>query len=162
MSRKRKRAEPGSSSAIRSCKRRKPWTGSRDHGCQLQGTEIRHPSLSPYYSRLLSLRAYLLAKLPSSSKARRRRLATVGRRNNAPNEEPSSTEEAATEAQLAHLLDSTVIGLCDRSAGDVNRRREDFLYFSQHQSTDASRSGIETDLYPQSDVSGSLGLKLRE
>lgn len=153
MSRKRKRPD---AAAVGSAKRpRQQSRDAREPATAQDGSNVQHPTLSACYPRLLSLRAYLLYKLPGSSKARRRRLATLDRRKGAGNEvSQDGVASSEAELELAQLLDSTLVGLCERSAGQIEPRPEDLLHFSpQHQSTGATRSGLDVDLYSQSEVS---------
>ena len=157
MGRKRKRAQPGPSRSLKRPKhdatrkpddeRMRPW----------DSTSVQHPTLSPYYATLLTLRAYLLLKLPKASKARRRRISTFGLPRTGQDgalKAPQTLSDA--DVALAGLLDSTLVGLCEQSADQVERRREELVAFSQDQLTDANRSGLESDGCAQSEVSRSM------
>ncbi|KAJ9228282.1 hypothetical protein DTO271D3_5664 [Paecilomyces variotii] len=66
--------------------------------------QATHPVISRYYRRVLTLRQYLLEQLPSSSKSRRRRIASLGRQG-------ADTPRDHDNEALSTLLDSTLVGV---------------------------------------------------
>ncbi|KGY14464.1 hypothetical protein PABG_12677 [Paracoccidioides brasiliensis Pb03] len=106
---------------------------------------IYHPVLSLYYSRIMTLRDYLHAQLPASSKSRRRKIASIGLNNQRgtrhtlfsltlPPRSPSSgilrTHE---ETQIiADVLDSTLVGILKESDRAINdARQKEFAAYTQ-------------------------------
>lgn len=75
--------------------------------------------LANYYESVLSLRQFLLSRLPSTSKSRRRRLVAYGRSN----EQTSAA---------AHFFDSTIVGVDAKVGPSVEEARDrDFSSFTQ-------------------------------
>lgn len=78
-----------------------------------------HPNsvLLRYYPRVLTLRTFLLSRLPSSSRVRRRRLRDY---------------QAAGKNGPVSILDSTLVGILrDPNPAVEEARRKEFLAFSQ-------------------------------
>lgn len=119
MARKRKRPARDASFDERPCKRRAAAV-----------TDAHHPVLSLYYPKLLSLRQYLLGKMSSHSKARRRRIAALSTRPSACGRDDSVAD---VEPELAKLLDSTLVGVCGALAGQAGHIQADVATISQHQ-----------------------------
>jgi hypothetical protein len=103
---------------------------------------IDHSTLSLYYPQVMSLRSYVLKKIPTSSKTRRRRIHSLplfsSTKVDVDHQPPDSSQDSDT--QLAYLLDTTLIGCSDHDENDPNRRREDFVAFSQNQGSTVSSS----------------------
>ncbi|OXV06383.1 hypothetical protein Egran_05849 [Elaphomyces granulatus] len=109
-----------------------------------------HPVLSRYYSRVVTLRQYILDRLQSCSRSKRKRIALFGKK---PNMEASAStarivldSTVGREPQLngknvqsiAGLLDSTLVGVVhDASQGIQERRQREFATFA-HQSQNRS------------------------
>lgn len=76
---------------------------------------VKHALLSQYYPIILTLRQYVLASLPTSSKIRRRKVSAVGKADQAAAEDtrpgPQEPEEDLdnASASLARLLDTTLV-----------------------------------------------------
>ncbi|KAJ5147503.1 hypothetical protein N7526_000855 [Penicillium atrosanguineum] len=103
--------------------------------------QTTHPVISLYYRELLTLRQYLLTHLPVSSKLRRRRIASLA----------SSTAEPTSS--LAHLLDSTLVGVLKQSTPKVDSERQrDYRAFTQSQSRSILVSTDTGPTSPQSEV----------
>ena len=83
--------------------------------------EQTHPVISIYYRRVVTLRQYLLQRIPKSSKSRRRRIASV--RSHDSNGAGRSGDQ---DEELSQLLDTTLVGILkEPTAGcDQKRRRE--------------------------------------
>ncbi|KAI1828107.1 hypothetical protein F4861DRAFT_243412 [Xylaria intraflava] len=69
-------------------------------------SRVWHPVLSQYYAHVQSLREYIIAKLPSSSKIRRRKVSAVGIVSRF-----SGMPLSDLEQRLGTLLDTTFVGL---------------------------------------------------
>lgn len=85
-------------------------------------TLVGHPTLCLYYHRVMTLRHFLLASLPPTSRIRRRKIASIGRN------EPILEEERC----LASLLDYTLVcAVSDESSIPKKPLEKDFVSFSQ-------------------------------
>ncbi|PCH03091.1 Reverse transcriptase [Penicillium occitanis (nom. inval.)] len=111
---------------------------------------IEHPVLSRYYRRVVTLRQYLLEELPSSSKARRRRIISAGKRDENNKTSPNvsaiavSTQGSAYGGiDFARFLDSTLVGLLHcPSPAELEARQREYAIFSQ--SEERSLHGTDT------------------
>lgn len=115
------------------------------HGDQIQHP---HPVISLYYQQVLTLRQYLLQKLPLTSKSRRRRILSL----KSPIAREKDHRQYEEPAQiLANLLDTTLIGVPKEisPAGDQTRQL-DFAAFTQSQ--DRSECTDTDPSCPQSEV----------
>ncbi|KAL2860670.1 telomerase reverse transcriptase [Aspergillus lucknowensis] len=112
--------------------------------------EISHPVISQYYRQVVTLREYLLQRIPHSSKSRRRRIAGV-RSDNAGNASPS-TAPSANETDLAHLLDTTLVGVwAELSPPRSQARRRDFIAYTQTRAE--TQTGTDTGpASPQAEI----------
>ena len=113
-------------------------------------TPVEHELLSRYYPILVTLRQYALSKLPVSSRLRRKKLATVGLSVSSRNSEISNTERG-----LAHLLDTTLVGLKDDPESVKDDHWEQWVTFSQRgDESYVSLSGGSADAaFSQAEVS---------
>ncbi|MCJ1364272.1 hypothetical protein MMC16_003381 [Acarospora aff. strigata] len=137
---------------------------------------IKHPVLSLYYPRVVTLRQYLLHQLPASSKARRRRLVAVG---SCPEETrsgstPCGSAEGLRETRangadqpllcvedrdraLACLLDLSLV--CGPEMVHWNQdqsRVNDLATFSQQQLRSTGGSSFRGNSCSQSEVRGGV------
>ena len=79
--------------------------------------EVKHAVLSPYYLRILTLRDFLLSRLPVSSRGRRRKIRDL---------------PGISPAGEAAFLDSILVGvLHDPKPTVEDARRREFLNFTQ-------------------------------
>ena len=148
MTRKRKRAqataiEPALGSKRLKCTHvREPSNGAP--------ALVQHPTLRLYYNNVSTLRHYLLSRLlPSTSKARVRRLVLAGTIRAHNDVEP----ESDSKRPLAAVLDQT-LG-CSRDEHPQQHfeiAKKDFEAFSQ-QATLTPGSSFEEGTTPQSEVS---------
>ncbi|KIH87619.1 telomerase reverse transcriptase [Sporothrix brasiliensis 5110] len=69
---------------------------------------VKEDLLARYFARVDTLRAYLLTRLPATSRLRRKKLSAVGKQENA-------TE---VEKLLSHVLDSTLVACASGTNGD--------------------------------------------
>lgn len=127
----------------------------------------QHHLLALYYPNVRTLRDYILEQLPARSKARRRKIATLGQKQpragkrgsfgvepHQPTQERWVLSEDA-EKRLLRLLDKTLVGygqpLLSETESEAARAR-DRLHFSQHVSSTAACTAGESSI-SQSDVS---------
>jgi telomerase reverse transcriptase len=103
---------------------------------------IKHALLAQYYPQVLSLREYLLSKLPTASKVRRKKILFAGRRS----------DSKQSDKNLARFLDETLIGVCDGHGISHQDRWRQWTAFSQKadESAFANLSGV--GVYSQSEV----------
>ncbi|KAL3494554.1 hypothetical protein BJX62DRAFT_33991 [Aspergillus germanicus] len=99
--------------------------------------KIFHPVISQYYRQVVTLRQYILQRIPISSKGRRRRIAAI---------QSDSTHSGTNEERIAHLLDTTLVGVwTEIPLAQSEERRRDFIAYTQTQ-----RTQIGTDTGPAS------------
>jgi telomerase reverse transcriptase len=109
-------------------------------------TPVKKDLLLPHYPLVRTLRQHMLASLPYTSKVRRKRIAALG----------SSIEASELEAQLAHVLDTALVGcsqLAPRSESEENTWQQ-WLSFSQKgdESYVTISNGIALSIDQQSEV----------
>ncbi|KAL5336058.1 hypothetical protein BJX70DRAFT_303489 [Aspergillus crustosus] len=111
--------------------------------------EISHPVISLYYRQVVTLRQYILQRIPRSSKSRRRRIAAVRADKT---QEDSSFKPSPSVRALANLLDTTLVGIWkELSPIHSKERRQDFVVFTQAQLT--TQNGTDTGpTSPQSEI----------
>ncbi|KAI0898209.1 hypothetical protein F4806DRAFT_350439 [Annulohypoxylon nitens] len=68
--------------------------------------QAQHAVLNQFYPQVLTLRDYVLSKLPATSRLRRKKVAAVGT-----TKKPSDSTPSDVERSLGTLLDSTLIGI---------------------------------------------------
>ncbi|KAJ0418074.1 hypothetical protein BJY00DRAFT_288566 [Aspergillus carlsbadensis] len=99
--------------------------------------EICHPVISQYYRQVVTLRQYILQRIPQSSKGRRRRIAAI---------QSDGTHSGTNEESLAHLLGTTLVGVwTELPLAQSEERRRDLIAYTQTQ-----RTQIGTDTGPAS------------
>ncbi|KAL8924370.1 MAG: hypothetical protein Q9172_002717 [Xanthocarpia lactea] len=127
-----------------------------------------HPTLSLYYPQILTLRGYILSKLPASSKSRRRKFVSIKdhacTRSNLVNTIKANHEGCTQsshdgdfdeEADLAKLLDRTLVCVRPHEPRLAWQTREkEFQVFSQR-NDDADESSLLEGNTPQSETSQS-------
>lgn len=86
------------------------------------GKAISHPILAQYYPVVLTLREYVLSRLPSTSRLRRKKISRIGRG-------PGPLSE--TEARVSHLLDTTLVGAPEISKDQLDERWKQRVTYSQ-------------------------------
>ena len=152
MARKRKRPSQVAWAEPQSHKRAK--TNRPSSTCKqgvLAKLSPRHSVLKSYYPRVLSLREFLLEKLPPTSKFRRRQLNGIG--------------SGSRKCGNGHInyMDTTLVGVLRESdAFTEETRRRDFLAFTQsQQKPDHSGDGV-TQPHQLADVRGLSNGKRRE
>jgi len=109
---------------------------------------VKHAVLSKYYSQVVSLREYILTKLPASSKIRRKKILSVGRKT------PSQSGDAESDRKLSEFLDQTLVGVLKNIDVPQDERWRQWTAFSQRAddsvSTLANLSG--TGVFSQTEV----------
>lgn len=132
---------------------------------------VQHDLLSLYYPRLLTLRGYLLSRLPQISKTRRRTIHALGRQDAKgihTNWRYTHTDSRHVQ-QLAYVLDTTLVAAGEVTPRDSEERVRDYASFSQqnHESTimslDSARSS-QAEVCPfltHSLKDGLLGIVMR-
>ncbi|CAK7219207.1 Telomerase reverse transcriptase [Sporothrix curviconia] len=104
---------------------------------RIRAPAVKQDLLARYFPRVETLRAYLLTRLPSSSRLRRKKLASVGKK----------PEASAVELLLSHVLDTTLVACASSSSGqhadqpatELGRERESLRQtFSQTKRADES------------------------
>ncbi|KAH8199578.1 hypothetical protein TruAng_006275 [Truncatella angustata] len=109
---------------------------------------IKHAVLSQYYIKVLTLRDYVLLKLPATSRIRRKKLASVGLEN-------STTAVVPTiEKTVGALLDNTLVGLTEQSNHASENRWEQWTSFTQRgdESYITLSDGLAGAAFSQSEV----------
>ncbi len=97
----------------------------------------------------MTLREYLLSKLPSSSKVRRKKITSVGHGKGS---HPS--DQTLEDTSLAQYLDSTLVGVLEENIRSEDERLKQLYSFSQLADTSEStvRSGVGDGGWSQSEV----------
>ncbi|KAL8798147.1 MAG: hypothetical protein Q9182_006915 [Xanthomendoza sp. 2 TL-2023] len=124
--------------------------------------DLSHPTLSLYYPQVLTLRGYLLSKLPATSKTRKRKIAHTGHSdgtkkdpvkvNHGPYTQSSQRSGLDAVADLAKLLDGTLV--CARPHEPSlawQTREKEFQTFSQRHDSEDESSLLEGGT-PQSKI----------
>lgn len=106
---------------------------------------VQQGLLARYFPRVATLRAYLLTRLPASSRLRRKKLASVGQ----------AADASAVEQLLSHVLDTTLVACADTAGADHDRAQL-HATFSQSRRADESYvtvSGAAEGVFsPQAEV----------
>ncbi|KAJ5082191.1 hypothetical protein N7532_011234 [Penicillium argentinense] len=112
-----------------------------------------HPVISLYYRELLSLRQYLLCRLPGSSKLRRRRIASLRPDPSVSTATGDSGSVCPASQDLADLLDSTLVGVLRQHSPKIAcERQQDYRAFTQSQSRSILVSTDTGPAAPQSEL----------
>ena len=144
MSRKRKRAKLAESDKSRPSKRLKNESSNPS-----ANVLVDHPTLSRFYTRIVTLRTYLISKLPTSSRSRRRRITFAGRRlehQALSIESPANTgyqlqnsglcdkrQHCAADYHVSQLLDNVLVCVIqDPPKEEIESRQADIAVFSQN------------------------------
>lgn len=133
MAGKRKRKRPGQVEGDQ--KRQKVSSNS--------GLVVKDSLLAKFYPQVLSLREYLLSKLPKTSKVRRKKIISVGKK----------IDGKKTEQELAKFLDQTLVGVSKFKDLSQDERWKQWTTFSQRPDDSvsfANLSGVGT--YSQTEV----------
>jgi telomerase reverse transcriptase len=98
----------------------------RGDGVSNTSSAISHPLLSQLYPHVCTLRGYVLSKLPSASRLRRKKIASVGLASESPGKVVTDTEQA-----VARLLDTTVVAQFAHTEAPQDDRWKRWDTFSQ-------------------------------
>ena len=104
---------------------------------------IKQAVLAQYYPHVLPLREYLLSKLPSTSKVRRKKIKSIG------------LNHVGDDHAFAEFLDGTLIGVSKYQDVSQDERMKQWISFSQRATLSTStviHTG-NTEIYSQSEVS---------
>ena len=114
-----------------------------------------HPVLCRLYPHVLSLRHYLLSRIPASEKNRRRRIAQFGR----PTTGHHVPDEQHLDDRVLRLLDEAVVGTVaaphssTQDHGQTMRDRDhDIKVFSQQRSQSTNAGTFNPGYFLQSEV----------
>lgn len=132
---------------------------------------VKHALLAHYYTEIKTLREYALAKLPSSSRIRRKKIASV---DVASRQRPENAVLSERDATVGSILDSTLVAcrtahgadadaktraIVDAEANDgvgnaPDLRWKQWLGFSQKgdESYVTLSDGLKSSMYSQSEV----------
>lgn len=114
--------------------------------------DLDHPILHYLYPQVLSLRHYLLSRLPVASKTRRRKISQLGLLLS------NATELPRVDFELGQLLDSTQVGLPAKAlATDRDEARDvDIVSFSQQQLNSTAGATFKPGYFQQGEVGYSV------
>ena len=136
--RKRKRSGIGPGADIEGNQKRQRTSGL------LSGKEpvVKQALLNQYYQRVHSLREYLLSRLPTSSKIRRKKIISLGRK----------VADKEKDQKLAQFLDQTLVGVSKETGHSEEERQQQWIAFSQNADDShlANLSGV--GVYSQAEV----------
>jgi hypothetical protein len=107
---------------------------------------VVHPVLQCFYPQILSLRQYLLLRLPIASKTRRRKISQLGLSD--------AIELPRVDFELGQLLDSTQVGLPPKAvATDQDEARDiDIVSFSQQLLKSTAGATFKPGYFQQGEV----------
>ncbi|KAE8444198.1 hypothetical protein EG329_000795 [Mollisiaceae sp. DMI_Dod_QoI] len=104
---------------------------------------VKKALLQQYYSEVSSLREYLLARLPSASKVRRKKISSVGRK----------PEDKENDRRLSLFLDDTLVGVCKNVSLSQEERWRQWTTYSQKPDESTSFANLSTaQVYSQSEI----------
>lgn len=114
---------------------------------------VEHPVLRRLYTEVSSLRHYLLSRLPTSSKNRRRKISQLGL--STPSHDANATR--GVDFELGYLLDSTLVGVPPNAPAaarneNAKERDGDIESFSQQLPECATASTFKPGYFLQSEV----------
>lgn len=107
-------------------------------------TPVRRDLLERCYVRVSTLREYIISKLPSSSRLRRKKISSLGQDPN-----PSSLE-----IHLARILDTSLVCAHENGQETNDTRWDQWLSFSQKgdESYVSTSNGINGSIFSQNEV----------
>ncbi|KAF3762316.1 hypothetical protein M406DRAFT_332695 [Cryphonectria parasitica EP155] len=143
VSKKRKRRTSSSGPGPTDDQRPPPAKQRRTTGTNVRTLQsadaVKHALLAQYYPTTLTLRQYVLSHLPASSRIRRRKVAAVGTADG------SEDDPSGVRAQLATLLDTTLVGLAEVPRETAKEQSEDrlqqWIEYSQRDDSHVTLSG---------------------
>jgi telomerase reverse transcriptase len=102
--------------------------------------------LAQFYPQVISLREFLISKLPPSSKIRRKKILSVGKK-----------ADSEIDQKLSKLLDRTLVGVSKHKGVSQEERWQQWTTFSQKADDSvsfANQSGV--GIFSQSEVGSSI------
>lgn len=145
--RKRKRNPTNKTAVIEGPPENKRQPGSQRQ--DVKALQVKHAVLNQYFIQLLTLRDYVLQELPTTSRIRRKRIASVGL------VQSPEIEVSDIERSVGELLDSTLVGLTGQAKpAPDSSRLEKWASFTQKgdESYVTLSDGLAGAAYSQSDV----------
>ncbi|KAI9674434.1 MAG: hypothetical protein M1817_001772 [Caeruleum heppii] len=141
MARKRKRRQ---SRPLSPLKRTRTSQEAPHNRTLSNNSPLKHPLLSLYYPRLVTLRHHLLSVLSVTSKARRRRLASVGLTGTAHADglASSHSDPNSWETDLAQLLDGCLVGTSATRIPEFDENLKGLSFFSQQHKEDTALDDV--------------------
>lgn len=132
---------------------RKKTKGADDQSTKATTVNATHPVLQRLYPEVLTLRQYLLSRLPSSSKNRYRKLSQLGHAIPAGDKNTADLDNAVVQ-----LLDSALV--CnpgvqlekDKATSFSEEREKDIEAFTQQRSQSTPGGTFKPGYYRQSEV----------
>ncbi|KPM35632.1 hypothetical protein AK830_g10942 [Neonectria ditissima] len=119
-------------------------SGSKKPKIHSSETPVRRDLLDRCYARVTTLREHILSNLPSSSRLRRKKIASLGQKEGI----------AEIEAQLVHLLDTSLVCTHQPQPDPQDTRWEQWVSFSQKgdESNVTISDGLFKSKYSQSEI----------
>jgi telomerase reverse transcriptase len=103
---------------------------------------VKEALLAQFYREVLSLREFLISKLPPNSKVRRRKILSVGKKT-----------DSETDQKLSSFLDQTLIGVSKHNGVSQEERWQQWTTFSQKADDSTSFANLTgAGLFSQSEV----------
>ena len=107
-----------------------------------KGAVVKHALLAQFYPQVLSLREFLISKLPPSSKVRRKKILSVGKKT-----------DSETDQQLSKFLDQTLVGVSKHRGVSQEERWQQWTTFSQKADDSVSFANVTgVSTFSQSEV----------
>lgn len=104
---------------------------------------IKQAVLAQYYPQVLSLREYLLSKLPETSKIRKKKISSVGKR----------TDDSEDNRRVSEFLDRTLVGVSKCTDFSSNERWQHRSTFTQRADDSVSCANpAAAPMFSQSEV----------
>jgi telomerase reverse transcriptase len=107
---------------------------------------VKDALLAQFYPQVISLREFLISKLPPSSKIRRKKILSVGKK-----------ADSEIDQKLSKLLDQTLVGVSKHKGVSQEERWQQWTTFSQKADDSvsfANQSGV--GIFSQSEVGSSI------
>lgn len=133
MTGKRKRKRPGNATESQEKRQKTSTSISNTSLAAPKDSVIKQALLTQFYSGVFTLREYLLSKLPSTSKIRRKKILNIGR-SRSPGEDG--------DQRISSFIDKTLVGVLPQSDGSKEDRRQQWENLSQK--ADDSMSSIDS------------------
>jgi telomerase reverse transcriptase len=107
-----------------------------------KGSVVKEALLAQFYPQVLSLREFLISKLPPSSKVRRKKILSVGKR-----------PDSEVDQKLCKHLDQTLVGVSKHKGVSQEERWQQWTTFSQKADDSISFANLTgVGIFSQSEV----------